>query len=157
VKDRDPDPLNLRPDDPMVKWRRDAIRQEEERRAAKRELRRSEEHNTVAHLRADMEHEIANLRAEMNRQRELVLEAAGQALGDISNRICDRVEKTVDKIESELRILTERRFGEAMGRLDALAGAPTRSQSTKDFRFANERSDDVVDLPNPLVRRVTVN
>ena len=153
---KDPDPLNLRPDDPMVRWRRDANRAEEERRAARRELRQSQEHDTVAHLRADMEHELRNLRVEMHQQRELVLEAAGQALGELSNKLLDRVEKMVDKIESELRI-HERRFGEAMGRLDALAGAPTRSQSTKDFRFANERSDDVVDLPNPLVRKVTVN
>jgi hypothetical protein len=36
---KDPDPLNVRPDDPLVKWRREAIRGEEARRAAKRELR----------------------------------------------------------------------------------------------------------------------
>src|SRR5262249_20540608 len=35
---KDPDPLNLRPDDPLVRWARDANRQDEERRAAKREL-----------------------------------------------------------------------------------------------------------------------
>ena len=78
---KDPDPLNLRPDDPMVRWRRDANRAEEERRAAKRELRQREEHNTVAHLRADMEHEIAVLRVEMQRLHETALAAVGQALG----------------------------------------------------------------------------
>ena len=98
---KDPDPLNLRPDDPMVKWRRDANRAEEERRAAQRELRQSREHDTVAHLRADMQHEIANLRTEMNRLHELQLAAVGQALGEISNKICERAEKAVDKIESD--------------------------------------------------------
>ena len=149
---KDPDPLNLRPDDPMVRWRRDANRAEEERRAARRELRQSQEHDTVAHLRADMEHELRNLRVEMHQQRELVLEAAGQALGELSNKLLDRVEKTVDKIESELRILTERRFGEAMGRLDAIA--PDARSRSKDFKFAGERDadSDPVDLPDPLRR-----
>jgi hypothetical protein len=37
-----------------------------------------------------------------------------------------------------------------MGRIDALLpDARPRPQSSKDFKFANER-DDVVDLPNPL-------
>jgi hypothetical protein len=154
---KDPDPLNLRPDDPMVKWRRDANRQEEERRAATRERRQREEESVIEGLRIEMRQEIASLRAEMNQQRELVLEAAGQALGDISNKILDRVEGTVDKIESELRILTERRFGEAMGRLDAILPDRPRPRPTKDFRFANETDDGVVDLPNPLVYKTTMN
>src|SRR5215831_2294447 len=142
---KDPDPLNLRPDDPLVKWARDANRADEERRAAKRELRRGSEHDTVAHLRADMQHEIANLRAEMQHQREFLLDAVGQALGEISNKMCDRFEASIDKLEGDVR----RKFGETMGRLDALSGASPRS--TKDFRFANEREDEkgVVDLPNP--------
>jgi DNA anti-recombination protein RmuC len=142
--------------DAQQKWVDEANAADEERARCKRELK-LEESERDDQLRAELQREIATLRAEMVQQSNLMLEAAGQALGDISNKILDRVEGAVDKIESELRILTERRFGEAMGRLDALAGAPTRSQSTKDFRFANERSDDVVDLPNPLVRKVTVN
>ena len=149
------------PNDPTRKWKEDADRAEEERRAAKRELRRSEEHNTVAHLRADMQHEIANLRTEMNRLHELQLAAVGQALDEISNKICERAEKAVDKIESELRILTERRFGEAMGRLDAIAPDARGNARLKDFKFSNERDEGgVIDLPNPLaplVRKVTMN
>src|SRR5262249_36141268 len=125
------------------RWFDEADAAEEERRAAKRELRRGEGGNTVAHLRADMQHEIANLRVEMQHQREFFLDAVGQALGEISNKMCDRFEASIDKLEGDVR----RKFGEAMGRLDALSGASPRSTN---FRFANERDDDVVDLPNPL-------
>jgi hypothetical protein len=134
------------------KWVDEANAAEEARARSKRETK-LEERARDDLLRAELQREIATLRAEMTQQSNLMLEAAGQALGDISNKILDRVEAAVNKLEGDLR----RQFGEAMGRIDALAGAPTRSQSTKDFRFANERSDDVVDLPNPLVRKVTVN
>jgi hypothetical protein len=51
-------------------------------------------------------------------------------------------------METDLR----RQFGEAMGRIDAIA-PDTRSRS-KDFKFASERDadSDPVDLPNPLRR-----
>ena len=43
------------PNDPVRKWKEDANRAEEERRAAKRELQQSKEFDTVAHLRADID------------------------------------------------------------------------------------------------------
>ena len=139
------------------RWFDEAERQEEERARCRRELKREEqrarEQHSIDQLRAEVQREIAALRSEMTQQGNLMLEAAGQALGEISNKILDRVEGTVNKLESDLR----RQFGEAMGRIDALAGAPTRSQSTKDFRFANETHDGVVDLPNPLVYKTTMN
>ena len=131
--------------DAQQKWVDETNAAEEARASCKRETK-LEERARDDLLRAELQREIAALRSEMTRQGNLMLEAAGQALGEISNKILDRVEGTVNKLESDLR----RQFGEAMGRIDALAGAPTRSQSTKDFRFANERADDVVDLPNPL-------
>jgi hypothetical protein len=125
-------------------WVDDAERQEEERAAAKRELRRLDP-TVVDQLRAELQREIAALRSEMAEQKELIFDAVGQALGEISNKICDRFEASINKLEGDVR----RSFGEAMGRIDALgSGAPLRS--TKDFRFANERANDVVDLPNPL-------
>ena len=142
------------PNDPVRKWKEDADRQEEERRAAKRELRQCEEHNMVAHLRADMEHEIAALRSELDAQKTLILDAVGQALGDISNKMCERFEASINKREGDVR----RSFGEAMGRIDALA--PDVRSRAKDFKFSNERDDGFVDLPNPLapvMRKVTVN
>jgi DNA anti-recombination protein RmuC len=143
------------------RWFDEAERQEEERAHCRRELKREEqrarEQHSIDQLRAEVQREIAALRSEMTQQGNLMLEAAGQALGEISNKILDRVEGTVDKIESELRILTERRFGEAMGRLDAILPDRPRPRPTKDFRFANETDDGVVDLPNPLVYKTTMN
>jgi len=149
---KDPDPLNLRPDDPLVRWARDAQRQDEERARYKRELRRSSEHDTVAHLRADMQHEIANLRAEIQHQREFLLDAVGQALGELSNKMCDRFEASINKLEGDVR----RQFGEAMGRIDALA--PDARSRPKEYKFANERDlGEVIDMPSPLVRKITMN
>ena len=146
------------PNDPVRKWKEDADRAEEERRMAQRELRRSRDYDTVAHLRADMEHEITNLRHEVHRLHELQMAATGEALGVYGDKICAHLEKAIRELQDKVFSEVARKFGEAMGRLDALvSGVPSRSQSTKDFRFANERVDDVVDLPNPLVRKVTVN
>jgi hypothetical protein len=141
-------------------WVDDATVAEEERARCKRELRaeeqRAREQRSIEQLRGEVQREIAALRAEMSQQSETMLEAAGQALGDISNKILDRVESAVNKLESDLR----RQFGEAMGRIDALA--PDGRARSKEYKFANERDDEkgVVDLPNPLtplVRKVTMN
>jgi len=104
-----------------------------------------------------MQHEIANLRAEMQQQREFLLETVGIALGEISNKMCDRFEASIDKLEGDVR----RCFGEAMGRIDALA-PDARPRARSDFKFSHERDDEkgVIDLPNPLspvVRKTTLN
>jgi len=153
---KDPDPLNLRPDDPMVRWRRDAMQREEEaarqRRAEERERQRREEQTAVDQLRAEMQQELANLRNEMHQLHEVQIEATGEAIGEFSNKTLDHAEKMIRKIQNLLFVTIERRFGELMGRIDAIApDARSRSRSTKDFKFSNERDDDnVADLPNPL-------
>jgi len=140
---RDPDPHGLRPDDPMVKWRREAIRDEEGRRAAKQERQQHEQQCVIDQLRAELHREIGGLRDEMYKLHEDANEAAGTVIGDYSNKVRD----VMDEAIKELRTEVARRFGELMGRLDALvSGAPSRS---KEFRFANE-DDTVTDLPNPL-------
>jgi hypothetical protein len=150
---KDPDPLNVRPDDPLVKWRRESIRGEEARRAAKRELRQQEEQTAVEQLRGEMQQEITNLRVEVHQLHETALEATGTALGEFSNKTMDHVEKLIKQTTDQLWVTVERRFGELMGRLDAIA-SDARSRP-KDFKFTNERDadSDPVDLPNPLPRR----
>jgi len=123
------------------RWFDEAERQEEERDRCKE---RAREQYSIEQLRAEVQREIAAPREEMTRQSEVMFQAAGQALGDVSNAILDRVEVMVNKIESDLR----QRFSEAMGRIDAVA-PDARSRSKEGFKFANEH-DDVVDLPNPL-------
>jgi DNA anti-recombination protein RmuC len=138
------------------RWFDEAERQEEERARCRRELKREEqrarEQHSIDQLRAEVQREIAALRSEMTQQGNLMLEAAGQALGEISNKILDRVEGTVNKLESDLR----RQFGEAMGRIDAIAPDARRARSSSDYKFANER-DEIIDMPSPLVRKVTMN
>src|SRR5262245_24751910 len=141
----------------MDKWRMQNAQRDEElarqRRAEKHERQQHEQQCVIDQLRAEMHREISGLRDEMYKLHEDANEAAGTVIGDYSNRVRDVMHEAIKELKTEVA----QKFGELMGRLDALSGAPSRSQSTKDFRFANERSDDVVDLPNPLVRKVTVN
>jgi hypothetical protein len=138
------------------RWFADAEQREDERRAAKRELRRNEERNTVAALRSEMQAELASLRAEMTAQKQLLLDATGQALGEISSKTLDLAERTIRDLQRELTTSISRNYGELLGRLDALAPG-TRERSTKDFKFSNERDDGIIDMPNPIVRKTTFN
>jgi hypothetical protein len=148
---KDPDPLNLRPDDVMVKWRRDAIRDEEARHAAKREQQQREEQNAVAQLRAELHREIGTLRDEVYRLHDTALEATGTTIGEFSNKVADFAEKFTRDVQNELFTEIARRFGELTARVEALTGGV--SSRAKDFRFVNE--DDKVDVVElPKVRKV---
>jgi DNA anti-recombination protein RmuC len=125
-------------------------------RRRRKEQQRSEEQTAIDQLRAELRQEIANLRAEMQQVHDIAIEATGEALGEYGNKICDHLEKMFKELQRDVSGEVARKFGEAMGRIDALtSGAPSRSRPTKDFRFANEA--DAVDLPNPLVRKTTMN
>ena len=110
-----------------------------------------EQRDAVDQLRAEMQRELANRRGEVHRQSEVRLEAVGEVIGEYSDRTIDHVEKLIKQIESQLWVAIERRFGELMGRIDAIL-PDARARSTKDFKSANEH-DDIVDLPNPLTRK----
>jgi hypothetical protein len=130
----------------LEKWRDAAERQEREFAQARRRRdreQRANERTAVDQLRAEMRRELSEIR----RQAEVQVEAVGEAIGECSDKTVDHVEKVIKQVESQLWVAIERRFGELMGRLDALLpDARPRPQSAK---FANER-DVVVDLPNPL-------
>jgi hypothetical protein len=161
---KDPDPLNLRPDDPMVKWVREANRAEEERDRYRRELERREQRHAESDAVAALRVEVADLRAEMAAQKQLLLDATGQALGEISNKTCDLTERQIDKLQRELTTTIARHYGELAGRIDAvLATSPDARLRPKAFKFSNETSErdgDILnDLPDPrsMVRKTTVN
>jgi hypothetical protein len=122
------------------------------RRARARETRREQESTAVEQLRADTQRELHAIR----RQAAAQAEAVGEALGVHGDKIVDHIEKLVKQTQSDLFIAIERRFGEIMGRIDAiLPDARPRPQPAKDFRFANEYDEaGVIDLPNPLKPRV---
>jgi len=136
----------------LDRWRADNAQRAEERahqrRTEERERRQHEEQNAVEQLRAEVQREIAHLRTEVHQLHEIALEAVGGALGEYGDKIVDHAEKRI----KEFQLATERRYGELMGRIDALiSGAPSRA---KDFKFTNERDadSDPIDLPNPLRR-----
>jgi hypothetical protein len=136
----------------MEQYRREAAEQEEQfaraRRQREREERRMRDKNSaVAQLRAEMQVALADLR----HKHETLTEAVGQAMGEMSDQTIERFEQLIKKNQSEMFVLVERRFGELMGRVDAIAGGEPRARSQpKDFRFANEPRDEIADLPNPL-------
>src|SRR5262249_33552878 len=122
-----PDSLN-----DLDRWRADNARREEElarqRRAEKRERQQSEQQCVIDQLRAELHREIGGLRDEMLRLHEAALGASGEVIGEYSNKVRDLLEKTVAELRRDVFDEIARNFGQAMGRLDALAsGAPSRS------------------------------
>jgi DNA anti-recombination protein RmuC len=136
------------------RWADEAEQKLEEQRR-REEQQRSEEQTAVDQLRAELRQEIANLRAEMEQVHHIASEATGEALGEYGNKICDHLEKMLKELQRDVSSEVARKFGEAMGRIDALTGAPSRSQPAKEFRFASE--SDGVEPPSPVVRKTTMN
>src|SRR5262249_56278672 len=109
----------------------------------------------VGELGVEMEGAIADLRAEVHRLHEAALEAAGQTIGEFSNKTRDHAEKMIREVQT----LLAQRFGELQGRLDVVLTDPrARPRPANDFKFSNEQRDNdgVVDPPNPL-RKVNLN
>jgi hypothetical protein len=136
----------------MEQYRGEAAEQEEAFAKARRQRERDEQrirnkNGEVAQLRAEMQVMMADLRDKY----EIQGEAVGQAMGEMADQLIERFEKALKKVENDCLIALERRFGELMGRLDVLAGGETRARSQpRDFKFANEPRDEIIDLPNPL-------
>jgi hypothetical protein len=147
----------LFPDDPspLAKWRRDNERREQEIAAEREREERSErrtESRQVVLLRGEIENlrgQLAELRTEMDQQREFSIEVFGTALGQYGDKIHDYVDAAMKRLETSLWTAIERRHAEVSARLDLLPDGKSR----KDFKFANEKSAEVdseptVDLPN---------
>ena len=137
----------------LDRWRLRRARDEEERVARRRAEEREQRADAVDVLRAELRQEVAALRGEMDRLHEVVLEAVGQALGEVSNKTCDWAEKLIRDLQREMTTSVARVHGEMMGRIDTLAPG-SRPRESKDFKFAAERDDaEITDLPNPLTPR----
>ena len=102
--------------------------------------------------------QFAELRAEMDQQREAIIEIVGTALGQYGDKIHDYVDAAMKRLESAFWTVIERRNAELSARLDLLPDGKPRA---KDFRFANERDerddDEITELPNPLPPRRAIN
>jgi hypothetical protein len=145
------------PDGPR-KWRE----WHDEREARFAEERACEERRAsgeIEVLRSELHAEIAAVRAEVGRRAEIHVEAVGQVLGEVREKIADHVDQAIRDVQNQLFVTIERRFGELMGRIDAIA-PDVKSRTKGEFRFANERperDDEPVELPNPLPPRRSIN
>ena len=149
-----------------ITWGRSESEQQwfDEANAAEEGRRKSEKRQHVERdaaidqLRAELRQGVADLRSEMEAQKQLLLDATGQALGELSNKDCDLAERQINDLQRELTTTIARHYGELAGRIDAiLAASPNARPRSKDFKFSNERDDGVIDTPNPLVRKTTFN
>lgn len=150
------------PNEPLVKWRREAEKFEEERAAAKAALRRQQKQDVVT-----LEDRLSSLEDRLSALEQAVAEISPLANGvvEFSNAATKRlanIEGLLDALERKLHVSIERRYGEIQGRLDAIA--PDARSRSKEYRFANEKDDaversagEVVDLPNPLSRRPVIH
>jgi hypothetical protein len=142
------------------RWYDEAERQEEERARGKRELRHQQKQDV-----ATLEDRLSSLEDRLSALEQTVagIDPLTNGVVEFSNAATRRlaaIEGLLDELERKLQVSIERRFGEAMGRIDALA--PDVRSRSKEYKFANEREDEkgIVDLPNPLtplVRKVTMN
>jgi hypothetical protein len=138
----------------LDRWRLQVAEREDklaaQRRAEEREQQQRKKETTADQLRA----EIAALRAEMYKLHEVVIEATGDALGTHGDKIIDLAEKFVKDNQREF----ERSFAELRSRLDNVLPEVRAARTSKDFKFASESNDtEIIDMPSPLVRKVTVN
>jgi hypothetical protein len=77
------------------------------------------------------------LRDEIERQREVMGEAVGAALGEVSDKTLDRAEKAIKEIQGELNSLVARQY-----RVDALASdVRSRSPSAAKAELRRWRKD----------------
>jgi len=139
------------------RWIDEADAAEEERARGKREPRAEERRKKTAGYIAALEDRVRALEETVTGFNSLASGAAEFA--DAATKRLAAIEGLLDALERKLFVSIERRFGEAMGRLDAIS--PDARSRSKDYKFANERDDGgPVDLPNPLtplVRKVTMN
>jgi hypothetical protein len=144
------DPLGVRQHDPLTRWREKVEAQEETFAKARREReleeQRERDENAVTRLRAEMQAELSAIQSRL----DAIGQATGEALAEYSDKMFEHVEKVIKSTQSEMFVLVERRFGELMGRIDAFLSERPRPQPPKDFKFANEARDEIIDLPNPL-------
>jgi hypothetical protein len=146
------DPLGMRSDDPVQRWRDDAERQEKEFAQARREREQARQRAAEAavareaeSMRAHFEVRLAALE-QVNHALSADLEefarAAREAIEALGDQCADLSREHGDEIR-ELKIEIAR-LGSTMAELG-------QRRTASGFQFANERKDpDPVGLPNPL-------
>jgi hypothetical protein len=144
----------------LDRWRLRHARDEEERAARGWAEERGKQQHETRTMAEQLRAEMADIRAEMDRLHEMMLEAVGTAIGEVSNKTLDCAEKAIRDLQREFITELARTRGELTGRIDHLMPEP-RARAKSEFKFAAERDDsDIVnDLPDPrsIVRKTTIN
>ena len=87
----------------LDKWRLRRSRDEDERDGERARARQAEP-SEVERLRAEMQQEIAAVRAEMVERHEAALEAAGAVIGEYSDKTFDLAERTIKEVRDLLTV-----------------------------------------------------
>jgi hypothetical protein len=145
----------------LDRWRLRKARDEDEQTSQRKAVDQGRD-DAVEKLRAEMRQELATLREEMIARHEAALEAAGEVIGQYSDKTFDLAERTIKEMRDLLTVAMERKYGELMGRIDAmLPDYRSRSRSEKRFEFASEKDDgDLLNnLPSPdkIIHKTRVN
>jgi hypothetical protein len=153
------DPLGLRPNDPLERYREDAERREREfaraRRQREREERRAAEAaaaNEAVQLRAKLEGRIAALEVAHKELRADLLEVARATREAVEQLADQRMDLSREQREEIRELKVEvAKLGSTLTEL--------REQRAKDqFQFAREKdAGEIEDLPNPLPLRRDLN
>jgi len=134
--------------DALDHWRADSDRRAEERARARRERKQQKcEVATVAN-RSEFEGRLATLEAQLADLNRTVSDAF-HAIADAFNTLgSQRMELSAEQREEIRQLKVE----------VAKLGSTMNYLLGRDFKFSREKSDGgVIDLPNPLIRRTTVN
>ena len=152
--------------DPLTRWQAEA----ELRIEAEDERERQREHAAVAESEqvqqprseiADLRHELATVRAHIAEREQDLISVADTISGIVDklpNWVDTAIEARVKRSEAEMCGKIAEKFGELLGRLEALD--PTLTRAKGEFKFANERERDdneITELPNPLLPRRAIN
>jgi hypothetical protein len=137
------DPLNLRPNDPIQKWRDEMERMEEERERQRRREEHRERRDALANEAAERRQLEARIAALEQQNRELNEKLA--ELARTTAQVVDTFTVICEKIDQRNEV--EKLKGTMVEKLRAYEAEP------KHNRIARERDGEVIDLPNLLAPR----
>ena len=145
------DPLGLRPNDPLERWRDDAERREREVARAREHREREECRAAKAAESAQLRAEFATWRAKQAERERIVLEVIGEEIAKFADQLIERSEQHTTRMRNAMMDAIETRFTALEVQIKAV-----ESRAKGTFQFAREReTGEIEDIPNPLpLRRV---
>jgi hypothetical protein len=147
------DPLGLRPNDPLERWRDDAERREREVARERERCKRQEGRMAKASGSTQLRAEFATWRAKQAERERIVLEAIGEEIAKFSDELIERFERHIDRMRGAMLDAVETRFTALEAQIKAV-----ESRAKGTFEFAREKkAAEIEDMPNPLPSRRELN